>query len=151
MERLTIEKAGSILVKDLGGGCTSPCLGCESMNNCASRKIQPCAIYRALKKLKEYEDMEEQKRLLKFPCAPGDIVFRIDKDAKRPIIALVVTEVRKKMLRSGECIIKILVSDDTATRVNGCKVYYQEEVGKKIFPTEEAAERALKKLNETEG
>lgn len=60
MERLTIEKAGSILVKDLSGGYTSPCLGCESIGNCVSKKIQPCAIYRALEKLKKYEDLEEQ-------------------------------------------------------------------------------------------
>lgn len=63
MERLTIEKVGSILVKDLSGGYTSPCFGCESLGNCVSKKIQPCAMYRALEKLKNYEDLEEQQNV----------------------------------------------------------------------------------------
>ena len=68
MERLTIEKCGSILVNDLRGRYQSPCFGCESIGNCTSDRIGRCAIYRALEKLKNYEDLEEQGKLLKPPC-----------------------------------------------------------------------------------
>lgn len=129
MERLTIEKAGSILVKDLSGGYTSPCFGCESIGNCVSKKIQPCAIYRALEKLKEYEDLEEQGKLLKLPCAAGDTVYRfytVDDETK-------------------------IYEHCITTLTNIVNIMESGEMGKIAFLTKSAAEAALQKLKETEG
>ena len=36
----------------------------------------------AVDKLAEYEDLEEQNRLLKLPCAVGDTVYRVHKGTK---------------------------------------------------------------------
>ena len=41
-------------------------------------------------KIKEYESLEEQNRLIKLPCAVGDTVYRINKGKKEPIIPMLV-------------------------------------------------------------
>lgn len=97
-------------------------------------------------KLAEYEDLEEQGLLLKLLCKVGDIVYRINKGARNPIIALVVTEIRYKALRSGKVAVKLMCSDDVMTKTNGCLVYYLEEIGKKIWLTKAEAEKALEEM-----
>lgn len=44
--------------------------------------IELANIAIGLKKLREYEDLEEQGKLLKLPCAVGDRIYRIDTDEK---------------------------------------------------------------------
>ena len=151
MERLTIEKAGSILVNDLSGGYTSPCFGCESLGNCVSKKIQPCAIYRALEKLKKYEDLSEQGKLLKLPCAVGDTVY-FPCEEFNFVFPVIISQ--------------IIISDSGEGRFcvqyNGCFFdgfgdpekdfeFDMEDFGKTVFLTKSAAEVALQKLKETEG
>ena len=99
-----------------------------------------------LEQLKAYRDAEEQGLLRKFPVAIGSAVYRINKGARNPIIPLVVTELRFKALRSGKTITKIMCSDDVAVKTDGCSVYYEEEIGKKIFLTKEEAEQALAEM-----
>lgn len=106
---------------------------------------------KANRKLKEYEDMEEQELLLKLPCKVGDKVYRINKGARNPIIPLVVTEIRYKALRSGKVAVKLMCSDDVMTKTNGCLVYYLEEIGKKIWLTEAEAEKALEDMRKKKG
>ena len=74
MERLTIEKCGELLIKNNDGEYRSPCFGCESINKCNPEKMT-CGFYKSMKKLKEYEDLEEQGKLMKLPCKFGDTVF----------------------------------------------------------------------------
>ena len=97
-------------------------------------------------KLAEYEDAEEQGLLHKMQVAINQIVYRINTGARNPIIPLVVTELRFKALRSGKVITKIMCSDDVAVKTDGCSVYYEEEIGKKIFLTSEEAEQALEAM-----
>lgn len=104
-----------------------------------------------LQALAEYEDLEEQGLLLKLPCKVGDVVYRINKGARNPVIALVVTEIRHKALRSGEVAVKLMCSDDVMTKTNGCLVYYLEEIGKKIWLTKEEAEKALVEMEKNDG
>lgn len=105
-------------------------------------------ILKLAERLKEYEDAEEQGLLLKLPCKVGNMVYRINEGARNPIIPMVVTEIRYKALRSGKVIKKIMVSDDIAVRTDGCSVYYEEEIGKKIFLTKEEADQALAEMKE---
>ncbi len=81
MERLTLEKCGELLIKNNDREYRSPCFGCESINKCNPEKIA-CGFFMALKKLAEYEDLEEQGKLLKLPVAMGDRIYRIDTDEK---------------------------------------------------------------------
>ena len=74
MDRLTIEKCEELLIKNADGEYRSLCFGCESINKCNPEKMT-CGFYKALEKLKEYEDLDEQGKLLKLPCAVGDSLY----------------------------------------------------------------------------
>ncbi len=67
MERLTIEILDKVL--DVMETVEQCCDGGDSFE---------LAKYEFLKKLKEYMFLEEQGRLLKLPCAVGDMVYRIE-------------------------------------------------------------------------
>jgi len=55
--------------------CKENCAEYDEEKSCNS-----CLIQKAFEKLAEYEDLEEQGRLLKPKCLPGDYVWEIDKE-----------------------------------------------------------------------
>ncbi len=85
-------------------------------------------------KLAEYEDLEEQGRLLRLPCKCGDTVYRLTPNIYRGIAKYVVTKLAirgKKMW--FEC--------------NDSGVYLScREIGKTAFFTKAEAEAKLKEL-----
>lgn len=105
MERLTfVDEDGQVLFDNPAGfpedvGYTIRELAeneeWETLDNIAER-LANCE-----QKLKHYEDLEEQGKLLKLPCAVGDTVYRINKGAKEPIILMKVCEVGVVSLKSG--------------------------------------------------
>ena len=78
----------------------------------------------ALNKLAEYEDMEEQGKLLKLPCVVGDVVYR---------------------LYTVDDVVKVYEHRIT-TLTNIVNVMETGEIGKTVFLTKEAAESALREL-----
>lgn len=135
MERLTTKKCGEFLIKYNGGEYRSPCFGCESMNKCNPEKVT-CGFYKALKKLAEYEDLEEQGKLLKLPCAVGDTVY-----VKMQFGGCAKAEVRDftYFLTCGFCIV---VTSDKFGKQN----IPFTEFGKTVFFAREEAEEALKRM-----
>lgn len=101
------------------------------------------------KELKKYEDLEEQGKLLKLPCAVGDMVW--DNDFGRPC-SYEVTGFSFGNLNDG-CVEEEMVLDQVL-------VYYTNsmgsitgsfavsEIGKTVFLTQESAEDALKEMSE---
>ena len=96
-----------------------------------------------VEKLKKYEDLEEQGKLLKLPCTVGDTVYYL---TGKPAVAAYsrFDKVLKSTVR-GFCV----DNDGIAIRLNydwkgnhGTYGY----LGKTIFLTEEEAEAALKDL-----
>ena len=87
--------------------------------------------FKAIKKLSDYEDLEEQGLLVRLPCKVGDSVFII---------------VGKDISKQG--IRKIEISDDVIIfKTNRQKrIFNVSEFGKTVFLTREEAE---KKLEET--
>lgn len=88
MERLTIEYCGEYVSKDLcsidrlGRAddyelCSEYCKATEEGNE----DCRGCAINQCFNKLGEYENLEEQGKLLKLPCAVDSEVWYIDKYA----------------------------------------------------------------------
>lgn len=80
MERLTQKSDKMIWLKDQG------------------LKIEPCEMNShhcrmILEKLADYEDLEEQGLLVRLPCKVGDILFRINKGARNPIIKMKVSQI----------------------------------------------------------
>ena len=97
-----------------------------------------------LTQLKEYQQLEEQDRLIKLPCKMGDVVYRINRGAMKPIIPLRVVEYRFKIV--GNCIReKICCSDDFLCKQPSI-IYYAEDIGNKVFLTKSEAEAKLKEL-----
>lgn len=93
---------------------------------------------KAVDKLAEYEDLEEQNRMIKLPCAVGDTVWFIKSNfsyMKNPKAE----KVRKIEIIDGEIIFRT---------ENRC--FEMKRIGKTVFLTREAAEAALKELCNTQ-
>lgn len=119
MERLTHDGlfCDIAMCKETPGGTF-----CEN-GSCSQRKVW--------ERLKEYEDMEEQGRLVVLPCKVGDTVFGICRYGRHaPFVA---EGAVKEMYFANEDMRLCIV----AKRFRG-------EWGKPVFGTREEAERALK-------
>lgn len=97
-------------------------------------------------KIKEYESLEEQNKLLKLPCAVGDTVYEVQDFRKRiqpyTIIAVHVSNCGNLYgweLKDGKGVY---------SNVNGFSEY---DLGKSVFLTREEAEAALKELERGKG
>lgn len=83
----------------------------------------------AAHKLAEYEDLEEQGKLLKLPCAVGDTVYTIYSDEDSSFIE------------------ESKVEEVSTHRVWIDSTYFDyDDFGKTVFLTREEAEAALKEL-----
>ncbi len=81
---------------------------------------------KAVDKLAEYEDLEEQGKLLKLPCAVGDTVYTLN-----PLL-------------NG----KTVIGETTADAFFCALVMLEGRFGKTVFLTREEAEAALKEMSE---
>ena len=97
-------------------------------------------------KIKEYESLEEQNKLLKLPCAVGDTVYEVQDFRKRiqpyTIIAVHVSNCGNLYgweFKDGKGVY---------SNVNGFSEY---DLGKSVFLTREEAEAALKELERGKG
>lgn len=105
--------------------------------------------YNVLQKLTEYEDLEEQGKLLKLPCAVGDTVYRIEYRYT-------------KCSKYGEEFDEYNCQGCELEECDSHKEYYIEEanpsiswiidhmdwIGKTVFFTQEQAESTLQALKE---
>lgn len=71
MERLTEKVLEFTQLKACGNDfCKETCAEHDEEKDCNN-----CPIQKAFEKLAEYEDLEEQGKLLKLPCAVGDKIY----------------------------------------------------------------------------
>lgn len=121
---------------------------CPSCNICWNCNIPPkeCKyISDALKKLADYEDLEEQGRLISLPCKVGDALYRVNKGAKEPVIMMRVLQLYIKQLHKDRTVIKIITINDDDM---GESCYFLEDIGETVFLTKSEAKA---KLNELRG
>ena len=142
MERLTKEVfafngTSFMQIKDCGNDtCAETC-----RNRTGEKACKGCPIQIAIDRLAEYEDLEEQGKLLKLPCKVGQKVYLLRKDIKSVIDGGIIS------IRIGEFAreMKIfIIDDDRYTDVSF------DKIGDIVFLTREAAEAALKELKEAE-
>lgn len=96
----------------------------------------------AMNKLAEYEDLEEQGRIVRLPCAVGDEVYRVSKGAEEPIIPMEVIMIGILSLKADGFLAQITCRDSN----NGTAIpYVNWEFGKSVFFLEEEAEAAYYK------
>lgn len=137
MERLTKKS-------DYGMHYFSDCFNDECSGFGSNEKCEVCGVNRKIcEKLGEYEDLEEQSRLVKLPCKVGDIIYRVNAGAKEPVIKMRVLQVNYKQLHKDRIIIRIDAMNDNDM---GESCYLLEDFGKNVFLTKAEAEAKLKEL-----
>ncbi len=109
-------------------------------------KSEIMKILKLAEKLKEYEDLEEQRKLLKLPCAVGDTVWDID--FGRPC-SYEVTGFSFGSLNDDDWEEKVLEQvivhyTNSSGSITG--TFAASEIGKTVFLTKESAEAAVKEL-----
>nr|DAR19270.1 MAG TPA: hypothetical protein [Caudoviricetes sp.] len=91
-------------------------------------------------KLAELEDLEKRGLLLRLPCRPNDIVYRINKAARVPIIKMVVKRI-------------VLFDKSYALEVvdeyGGQFLFLADDIGKVLYITREEAEAKLAEMEES--
>ena len=132
MERLTKREDDSITYNEKREfECGEYCDSCsQGAGNCKT-------VENMIKKLATYEDLEEQGLLVRLPCKVGDIMFRINKGAKNPIIELTVTQIN---------ITRRSYNLEVIDRDCGELMCFKNDIGKTIFLTREEAENKLEEM-----
>ena len=96
-------------------------------------------IRAVLKKLADYEDLEEQGLLVRLPCKVGDTVYRVDAGAKQPIIPMTVSEIHFLCYKNERAVrFDVIGKEDM-----GESCYRLEDIGRIVFLTHEEAEKKL--------
>lgn len=109
----------------------------ERLTNSGTKEAKPdVTIKEIIEKLAKYEDLEEHNKLLKLPCAVGDMVY-----VKMQFGGYAEAEVRDYsfFLSCGFCIVV------TSDKFNKQHIPFAE-FGKTVFLTSKQAEAALKEL-----
>lgn len=91
-------------------------------------------------KLAEYEDLEVQGRLIRLPCRPNDIVYRINKEVREPIIRM---SVERIVLFDNSYALE--VTDKYGRHL----LFMADDIGKVLYITREEAEAKLKEMEES--
>lgn len=124
------------------------CLDVDGCKDCSNYQLEsrltcPSLLQKAYEVVKWYEEMEENGRLRIFPCAIGDTVYRINKGAEQPIIPLQVLNFKifnNNLVESFKM--------ECADEWDGGYSYRKTDIGRDVFLTKEAAEKALKEMEE---
>lgn len=130
MERLTENVLGNIQLKACGNDfCKETCAEHDEEKSCDN-----CPIQKAFEKLADYEDLEEQGKLLKLPCAVGDTVWFIKSNFSY------MQNPKAERVRK----IKIIKEEIIFRTEN--RRFEMKYIGKIVFLTKSAAEQALKEM-----
>ena len=141
MERLTEKIGNTNCVKGCGSNCKYGFQHCrtEDWENCKT-------IDDVIDKLAEYEDLEEQGKLIKLPCKVGDTVWQImvvgvqGKNIKYGIFKAVVTTI------SVDYQMNFLLSTITEDEERYRNEVTSTAIGETMFFTKSEAEQKLKEM-----
>ncbi len=100
-------------------------------------------------KLGEYEDLEEQRKLLKLPCAVGDTVWHNDfvKPCSYEVTGFSFGSMNEYCVEEEMLLDQVLVHyTNSSGSITGN--FAASEIGKNVFFTKEAAEAELKEMSE---
>lgn len=140
MERLTNRNYGEISHTGRIIPYRTHCIGCIT-------KDCDCGIVEDMvKKLVEYENLEEQGRLIKLPCKVGDTVW--DNDYGRPcaytITAFSFGECEEYTCEPATTKEAVFYYANSSGSITGS--FAESEIGKTVFFTKSEAEAKLKEL-----
>lgn len=146
MERLTFRtELGVSIDKE------EDCPTCSICCNCDIPPRKCKYISDALEKLADYEDLEEQGRLLKLPCKVGDTVW--DNDYGRPcaytITAFSFGECEEYICEPVTTKEVVFYYTNSSGSITGS--FAESEIGKSVFLNKSEAEAKLKELRGNNG
>jgi hypothetical protein len=98
--------------------------------------------FKAIKKLADYEDLEEQGLLVKLLCKVGDTVYRVNAGAKQPIIPMTVLKIHFLCYKNE----RVVRFDAIGKEDMGESCYRLEDIGRIVFLTHEEAEKKLEEM-----
>lgn len=100
-----------------------------------------------LEQLKEYEDLEKQRKLLKLPCAVGDIVYRVYNSTKLSIRRVYKCKVIGIKQNYNSFYIKLHANINEETYSIWIDNWFDKcQIGHEFFLTKQEAEQALQKI-----
>lgn len=142
MERLTDKIGNTNCVKGCGSNCKYGFRYCrkEDWENCQT-------INDVIDKLAEYEDLEEQGRLIILPCKVGDKIFLDFAGFGEDIGEFTVKDFHLDCFEDGETILFCDYESNDKTLSGQIDVM---EFGKTVFLTKAEAEAKLKELRGAE-
>lgn len=102
-------------------------------------KFKPLKMSKAemAKEIRAWRNAEEQGLLVRLPCKVGDIMFRINKGAKNPVIELTVTQID---ITTRSYNLEVIDRDC------GELMCFKNDIGKTVFLTREKAEKKLEEM-----
>lgn len=121
VERLTVKHSG---IKELKGFVN---VSCDEI--CKNHICEKCPVQKAIDKLAEYENLEEQVLLIRLPCKVGDTLYEASRQWKTVITRTVAA---------------IVICNNNIWIRNGCGDTF--EYGAEVFLTREEAEAALAEM-----
>lgn len=117
---------------------------CRYNHKYCSDSSEDCpAMTDMYEKLADYEDMEEQGKLMVLPCAAGDEVYEVQRTRKR-VQAYVVTAVEISGGNPINLSFRWHLKDNKGIYDNPYG-FTAHDIGKTVFLNEEAAKKALQK------
>lgn len=116
----------------------------ERLTNSGTKEAKPdVTIREVLNKLAEYEDLEEQGKLLKLPCKPGDKLYWIsDQDEDAEFSYEPIEKIEICNIDYNGYSLQLWFADKGEKEFPVLEV---SSIGKELFYTREEAEAALKK------
>ena len=151
MEKLTERISDGILVKeDYGENALKTlcqCYGAEPMSHYANCEEGYCAM----EKLTEYEDLEEQGKLLKLPVAVGDTVYVIPSETNYKLNIINGYSENNRVYEQILNRIEITKTGYLFVTCDGMASVVDAFYKKTWFLTKEEAEAALKELERSKG
>ena len=146
MERLTIDEIIEHCDRKTGmygKACDVKYLETAVMGNRIKEYWEHKQVSEYLRKLKDYEDLEEQGRLIKLPCKVGDKIFLDFAGFGKDIDKFTVKDFHLDCFEDGETILFCDYESNDKTLSGQIDV---TEFGKTVFLTKAEAEAKLKEL-----
>ena len=146
MERLTIDEIIEHCDRKTGmyeKACDVKYLETAVMGNRIKEYWEHKQVSEYLRKLKDYEDLEEQGRLVKLPCKVGDKIFLDFAGFGKDIDKFTVKDFHLDCFEDGETILFCDYESNDKTLSGQIDV---TEFGKTVFLTKAEAEAKLKEL-----
>ena len=149
MERLTIDEIIEHCDRKTEmyeKACDVKYLETTTMNNPVKEYWEHKQVAEYLRKFKDYEDLEEQGRLIKLPCKVGDTVW--DNDCGRPcaytITAFSFGECEEYICEPVTTKEVVFYYANSSGSITGS--FAESEIGKSVFLNKSEAEAKLKEL-----